>query len=176
MVRSMVYLLTLCVISILNMQFLLTQRTRWVLKWVIRKNSLIFLQQQDQLFTFCGHQQLQRCRISLKHKKIWGRGRAWRFSWRFRAQSRMGQGTIVLEEQEENFHIIHFPNLESTSIYTMTILKPLMETNPLNWITMNNIVKGFVTVTEETVLLLFNVSQHIETTQETVYFSAWRCV
>lgn len=62
----------LCVISILNMQFLLTQRTRWVLKWVIRKNSLIFLQQQDQLFTFCGHQQLQRCRISLKHKKIWG--------------------------------------------------------------------------------------------------------
>lgn len=103
-------------------------------------------------------------------------GRAWRFSWCFRAQSRMGQGTIVLEEQEENFHIIHFPNLESTSIYTMTILKPLMETNPLNWITMNNIVKGFVTVTEETVLLLFNVSQHIETTQETVYFSAWRCV
>lgn len=88
----------------------------------------------------------------------------------------MGQGTIVLEEQEENFHIIHFPNLESTSIYTMTILKPLMETNPLNRITMNNIVKGFVTVTEETVLLLFNVSQHIETTQETVYFSAWRCV
>lgn len=45
-------------------------------KW-IRGNSLIFLQQQDQLFPFRTHQQLEWRRITLKHKKM-TRASGWR--------------------------------------------------------------------------------------------------